>query len=289
MTDISAATASNTSLQSLLAQQPHRIVERNGVRYTLLGTAHVSQSSVQAVEQAITSGEFDTVAVELDSQRLLALTRPDTVAQMDLVEVIRSGRLALFASSLALAAYQRRLAEQLGIEPGAELKHAVTLARTQGLAVHLIDRDVGLTFRRASQKLGWLGKLKLVTGLGAGLFSSEKVEEADIEKLKRGDLLEASFGEFAQQSPALYEAIISERDCYMAARLREEQQPQQRNVLVVIGAGHLAGLAQHLQNDTQPPSQLRAQLEEVSKKRRIPWLTLIILAIIVAGIFGKAG
>jgi len=284
MTDISAVTASKISLQSLLAQQPHRIVERNGVRYTLLGTAHVSQSSVQAVEQAITSGEFDTVAVELDSQRLLALTRPDTVAQMDLVEVIRSGRLALFASSLALAAYQRRLAEQLGIEPGAELKHAVTLARTQGLAVHLIDRDVGLTFRRASQKLGWLGKLKLVAGLGAGLFSSEKVEEADIEKLKRGDLLEASFGEFAQQSPALYEAIISERDCYMAARLREEQQPQQRNVLVVIGAGHLAGLAQHLQNDTQPPSQLRAQLEEVSKKRRIPWLTLIILAIIVVGI-----
>ena len=42
----------------LLAGQPVRIVERDGVRYTLLGTAHVSQASVQAVEQAIDSGQF---------------------------------------------------------------------------------------------------------------------------------------------------------------------------------------------------------------------------------------
>ena len=42
--------------------------------------------------------------------------------KLDLVQVIREGKTALFAANLALAAYQRRLAEQLGIEPGAELK-----------------------------------------------------------------------------------------------------------------------------------------------------------------------
>ena len=47
----------------LLAGQPVRIVERDGVRYTLLGTAHVSLASVQAVEQAIGSGQFYAVAV----------------------------------------------------------------------------------------------------------------------------------------------------------------------------------------------------------------------------------
>jgi len=283
---------SGIAMPWLPKDQPQRVVERYGTRYTLLGTAHVSQSSVQAVEQAITSGEFDAVAVELDPQRLLALTHPHAVAQMDLVEVIRSGRVALFAASLAMAAYQRRLAEQLGIEPGAELKRAALLAREQGLAVHLIDRDVGLTFKRASQKLGWLGKFKLLAGLGAGLFSSEKVDEEDIEKLKRGDLLEASFGEFARQSPALYEAIIGERDRYMAARLREEQHPEQRHVLVVIGAGHLAGLADYLQNDSESPGALRAQLEAVSTRRRIPWFTLGILALIITGIavgFWKGG
>lgn len=287
MTDITIDPAGG-----LLAGQPVRIVERDGVRYTLLGTAHVSQASVQAVEQAIGSGQFDAVAVELDPQRLQALTDPDALARLDLVEVIRKGRMALFAANLALAAYQRRLAEQLGIEPGAELKRAVTLARERGLPVHLIDRDVGLTFRRASQRLGFFGRIKLVAGLGAGLLSSEDVGEEEIEKLKQGDMLESSFGEFARESPALYEAIIGERDRYMATRLRQERHDGQRDVLAVVGAGHLAGLAGYLETDLDAPDRLRAQLEAVPKKRNIPWVTLAILAVVLGGIgvgFWKGG
>lgn len=269
---------------TLFAGQPARIVERDGVRYTLLGTAHVSQASVEAVERAIESGRFDAVAVELDAQRLQALTDPDALAKLDLVEVIRKGRVALFAANLALAAYQRRLAEQLEIEPGAELKRAVTLANERNLPVHLIDREVGLTFRRASQRLGFFGKIKLVMGLGAGLFASEEVGEDEIEKLKQGDMLEASFGEFASESPALYETIIGERDRYMATRLREVHDPAQREVLAVVGAGHLAGLARYLETDTDAPGPLRESLEDVPKKRNIPWITLAILAIVLTGI-----
>lgn len=291
MNDAMTDTLSETGGE-LLAGQPLRVVERDGVRYTLLGTAHVSAASVQAVEQAIGSGQYDAVAVELDPQRLQALTNPDALAQLDLIEVIRKNRIALFAANLALAAYQRRLAEQLGIEPGAELKRAVTLAQEHGLPVHLIDRDVGLTFRRASQRLGFFGKLKLVAGLGAGLFSSEDVGEDEIEKLKQGDMLESSFGEFASESPELYESIIGERDRYMATRLREERSDGQRNVLAVVGAGHLAGLARYLETDTQAPDLLRQELESVPKKRNIPWITLTILAVVLAGIgvgFRKGG
>ncbi|WP_436303269.1 TraB/GumN family protein [Stenotrophomonas rhizophila] len=269
---------------TLFAGQPVRIVERDGVRYTLLGTAHVSQASVEAVERAIESGRFDAVAVELDAQRLQALTDPDALAKLDLVEVIRKGRVALFAANLALAAYQRRLAEQLEIEPGAELKRAVTLANERNLPVHLIDREVGLTFRRASQRLGFFGKIKLVMGLGAGLFASEEVGEDEIEKLKQGDMLEASFGEFASESPALYETIIGERDRYMATRLREVHDPAQREVLAVVGAGHLAGLARYLETDTDAPGPLRESLEDVPRKRNVPWITLAILAIVLTGI-----
>lgn len=269
---------------TLFAGQPVRIVERDGVRYTLLGTAHVSQSSVEAVERAIESGRFDAVAVELDAQRLQALTNPDALAKLDLVEVIRKGRVALFAANLALAAYQRRLAEQLEIEPGAELKRAVVMANERNLPVHLIDREVGLTFKRASQRLGFFGKIKLVMGLGAGLFASEEVGEDEIEKLKQGDMLEASFGEFASESPALYETIIGERDRYMATRLREVHDPAQREVLAVVGAGHLAGLAKYLETDTDAPGPLRESLEDVPKKRNIPWITLTILAIVLTGI-----
>jgi pheromone shutdown-related protein TraB len=263
--------------------QPTTTVERDGVRYTLLGTAHVSRASVDAVQAAIATGAFDTIAVELDPQRLQALTDPDALARLDLVKVLREGKTALFAANLALAVYQRRLAEQLGIEPGAELKAAALEARERGLSLALIDRDVGLTFKRASQKLGWWGRAKLGGGLVAALFGDEAVGEQEIEKLKEGDLLEASFGEFAQDNPALYDTVIAERDRYMAARLRETAEDGARDVLAVVGAGHLQGLARQLREDTSPAADVRAELEAVKQKSSIPWFTLFLTAFVLGG------
>ena len=104
-----------------LDTQPHAIVERDGVRYTLLGTAHVSRASIDAVRAEVASGRYDGIAVELDAQRHRALTDPQALARLDLFQIIREGKIGLVAANLALAAYQRRLAEQLGVEPGAEL------------------------------------------------------------------------------------------------------------------------------------------------------------------------
>ena len=262
--------------------QPHAVVERDGVRYTLLGTAHVSQASVDAVRQAIASGGFDAVSIELDEQRLRSLTDPDTLARLDIVKVLREGKTAVFAVNLALASYQRRLAEQLGVEPGAELKAAAHDARARGLPVHLVDRDVGLTFRRAMQRLGWWGRAKLSGSLLAGLIASEEVEEHEIEKLKQGDLLEASFSEFAEQTPALYDTIIAERDRYMAARLRETS-GDARDVLAVVGAGHLQGLARHLRDDSTEPAEVVAALETVKPKSKVPTLEIVIGTFLLAG------
>ena len=284
MTDaIDAATSATTAVD--WRSQPHAIVERDGVRYTLLGTAHISSSSVDAVREAIGSGAFDTIAVELDPQRLQSLTDPGALAKLDLVQVIRSGKTALFAANLGLAAYQRRLAEQLGIEPGAELKAAALDARARGLSLHLIDRDVGVTFKRTSQRLGWWGRAKLMGGLVAALFGDEDVGDEEIEKLKQGDLLEASFGEFAADNPVLYDSVIAERDRYMAARLRESATAASgaREVLAVVGAGHLQGLAQHLRQDTTEPAATRAELESVKEKSSIPWFSIALAAFVLGG------
>ncbi len=269
--------------------QPHAIVERDGTRFTLLGTAHVSRASLDAVRAAIDSGEFDTVAVELDAQRFQSLTDPDALARLDLVQVIRSGRTALFAANLGLAAYQRRLAEQLGIEPGAELKAAALEARERGLDMRLVDRDVGITFKRASQRLGWWGRAKLAGGLVTALFADEEIGGEEIEKLKQGDMLEASFAEFAGDNPALYEAVIAERDRYMAANLRAialEARPDPsatREVLAVVGAGHLQGLSRHLREDAVAPDIVRADLESVAEKSTIPWFTIGLAVFLLGG------
>ena len=262
--------------------QPHALVERDGVRYTLLGTAHVSRASVDAVREAIAGGGFDAVAVELDPQRLQAISDPDAMARLDLVKVLREGKTPLFAANLALASYQRRLAEQLGIEPGAELKAAVDDAQAAGLPTHLIDRDVGLTFRRALQRLGWWQRAKLGGGVIAGLIVDDEVAEHDIEKLKQGDMLQASFSEFAEQTPELYDALIAERDRYMAARLRATA-GDAREVLAVVGAGHLDGLARHLREDAAAPDEVTAALETVKPKSKLPVMELLIGAFLLGG------
>jgi pheromone shutdown-related protein TraB len=270
-----------------LRDQPHAIVERDGVRYTLLGTAHVSRASIEAVEAAVASGQYDAIAVELDSQRHRALTDPDALAKLDLFQIIREGKIGLVAANLALAAYQRRLAEQLGVEPGAELKAAALGASTRGLPLLLIDRDVGTTLKRASSSLGLWGRSKLMAGLASSLFVDEEVQVDDIEKLKQGDLLESSFGEFAAQTPQLFEAVIAERDRYMAARLRAAAATEApaREVLAVVGAGHLKGLQVALAEGMQDPAALTAELDRVPEGSKIPWFTLIFGGIL-ASAFG---
>lgn len=262
--------------------QPYSTVERDGVRYTLLGTAHISQSSVDAVRAAVASGRFDAISVELDAGRLQSMSDPDALAKLDIIKVIREGKTHLFAANLALAAYQRRLAEQLGVEPGAELKAAVQDGRERGLPVHLIDREVGLTFKRTLHGLGWWSRAKVSAGLLAAMFADEEVGDDEIEKLKQGDLLESSFGEFAAQSPALYESIIAERDRYMAARLRETS-GNAKEVLAVVGAGHLPGLSRHLAEETAAPQRIREELESVPEKSTIPWFTIGLTTFVLGG------
>jgi pheromone shutdown-related protein TraB len=265
------------------ANQPVIEVQRDGVHYTLLGTAHVSKASIDAVHAAIDSGRFDAVAVELDEQRHKALTNPDALAQLDLVKVIREKKVAPFAANLALAAYQRRLAEQLGIEPGAELKAAAVEASARGLSLQLIDRDVGITFRRIMQGLGFWDRAKLIGSVGGGLFARDEVSEEDIERLKEGDMLESSFGDFARDTPTLFASLIDERDQYMAAKLRERSDGA-KHVLAVVGAGHLKGMSRYLADDQRAPQAVTDALVQIKQKRNIPWITLTLMTLIIGGI-----
>lgn len=267
---------------ALANDQPIAVVERDGVHYVLLGTAHVSLRSAEAVARLAAESGFDAIAVELDQSRKRALLGEDDLTHLDMFSIIRHGKAAMIAAHLALAAYQRRLAEQLGIEPGAELKAACVSAQVQGKPLLLIDREVGITLRRALGGLGFWARAKLSAGLGASLLFAEEVQADEIERLKEGDILESSFGAFAAQSPALYRSLIDERDRYMAARLRSEH-GDARTVLAVIGAGHLKGLAAALRDGALDAREECAALDEVPSGSRVPWFSLALIAFLLGG------
>jgi pheromone shutdown-related protein TraB len=265
---------------SLVPAEPQLEVTRDGVHYTLLGTAHVSPASVAAVRKAAATGGHDAIAVELCPARLEALDGKRTWTDLDLFRIIREGKAGLVMANLALSGYQRRIAEQFGIEPGAEMKAAVDAARQSGVPLQLVDRDLSTTLRRTYHAVPWYKRFMLTSGLIASSLSSDELDEKSIERLKEGDILESTFTEFAEQSPELYQSLIAERDRYMAARLRSENLGQTgRRVLVVVGAGHLKGLSQQLSGGALDPELEAQQLSVVPPRARwpkfIPWIIAV--------------
>lgn len=273
------------ALTPILAAEPHRRLQIGTTEIIVLGTAHVSPASARVVRDLVASGNFDVVAVELCMSRQRAMLDPDAMSRLDLFSVIRSGQAPMIAASLALGAYQQRLAEQYGIEPGAEMRAALNGALDRGLPVALIDRDIGLTLRRAYRAVPWWQRMGLVGGLFASVMSREKIDEAEIERLKQGDMLESTFSEFAEQSQELYQPLIDERDRYMAAHLRKlsDEYPGQR-ILAVVGAGHLPGIERYVHEQTQVPTRILQELEQSPPKARWPrYLPWIIIGIILTG------
>jgi pheromone shutdown-related protein TraB len=199
--------------------------------------------------------------------------------------VLRDGKAGMVAASLALGAFQQRLADQLGIEPGQEMRVAIRSAQERGLPLLLVDRDIGITLRRVYRSVPWWQRFTLFGGLVASVLSREEITEAEIEKLKEGDMLEATFTEFAESSAAMYRPLIAERDAYMAAQLDlQRAEAPLRNVLVVIGAGHLKGLREQLESGSDDPAATVAELDTVAPpwvwRRSLPW---VIVAAILAG------
>mgnify|MGYP003418336191 CR=1 FL=1 len=112
-------TESDTGAPGAAQDQPIVRIHRDGTEFVLLGTAHVSRRSAEAVREIIAAESFDVIAVELCEHRARAMQDPDAIAQMDLFQVMRDGKAGVVMAGLALGAFQRRLAEQFGIEPGA--------------------------------------------------------------------------------------------------------------------------------------------------------------------------
>ncbi|MDJ1433421.1 TraB/GumN family protein [Halostagnicola sp. A-GB9-2] len=140
--------------------------ERGSVQ--VLGTAHVSQASVDEVEETIEQESPDMVAVELDEGRYRQMQggTPDDIEAEDLL----SGNTVFqFLAYWMLSYVQSRLGDQFDIEPGADMRAAIDAAEENGSGVALVDRDIQITIQRFWARLSFAEKLKMVGGLALGV------------------------------------------------------------------------------------------------------------------------
>ena len=245
-----------------------KTIQHNGSTITLVGTAHVSHKSVELVEEKIRTGDYDCVAVELCPARHKNLVNSAWWKSLDIFQILKQGKGNLLLINLALSAYQRRLAEKMGIEPGQEMVRAIELAEEHDLPLEVIDRDISTTLQRMYQKVSFWQKLKLFSGLMASVFVGEEITEDQIEELKEGDMLHSLVQEFGDVLPSVKAVLIDERDQYMVGKLMQlaESPGGPKNILAMVGAGHLVGMIPAL--DSPPDKAALEELEEKPPPRR---------------------
>ena len=128
------------------------VIQVDGKEILLVGTAHISQESVETVRRVIEEQTPDTVCVELDAQRYQSLKDPNRWHSLNLIQVLKKGQGPFLLANLVLASFQKRMGLQTGVKPGAELAEAASLAEEKGLTVRLVDREIRTTLLRAWRK-----------------------------------------------------------------------------------------------------------------------------------------
>ncbi len=249
----------------------------------IVGTAHISQESVEEVVRKIEELNPSAVAVELDEFRLRGMREQQHVPVVDLIKKNNS-TVALL--NILLAFLQRRLGAEVGVKPGREMLVAIEVARRRGAQVALIDRDIRITMRRALAKMSIREKLNIARELLSSLFISGDEIKREIGEVKKQENLLNIIASMREFSPNMYTVLVKERDAYMAARLLELER-RYGNVLAVVGAGHRPGIEHFLAHPEEiPPME---ELEHVPK-RRLTLTNLLKFALpsLVLALFGLA-
>ncbi len=228
---------------NLQIQGPLEHISLDGKNIYLLGTAHVSHQSAQEVKDLIDAVQPDVVCVELCKSRLESINNADRWKNTDIFEVIKSGKTFLLLAQVILASFQKRIANKLGIEPGAEMKAAIQRAKDIDASLEVIDRDVRVTLKRTWKKLSFWSILKILASSLVSAEDSEDISLEEIESLKGKDELTAALNEFSEKLPEVKRTLVDERDLYMASKL---QKISGKTVVAVLGAGHLPGMIEHL-------------------------------------------
>ena len=219
------------------------VLEHGESTIYIVGTAHISEKSVQEVRQTIEQLNPDSVCVELCRMRYESIQDPDRWKKLDVFEVLKQGKVLFVLSSLALASYQRKLGEKLGVKPGSELVEAIRAAEEIDAELVLVDRDIQATLKRTWANLSLWNKAAVIGGLFSSVGSDEELTEEEIESLKEKDNISEMMKAFAKEMPRVKEPLIDERDQYLMSAI--EDAPGTVKV-AVVGAGHVEGMVECL-------------------------------------------
>ena len=254
--------------------QSHEIV--------IVGTAHVSEKSVQEVVGKIEQLRPDIVAVELCLARYRAITGQEEEREIKISELLSGGKLYLLLVQWFLAYIQRKMGEEMGVKPGSEMLAAIEAAKKAGARVALVDRDISITIQRFWSAMSLLDKVRLVWSLLPAAFGRGGDEEIDIDSITQDDIVSQMISEFRKISPGAANVLVDERDAFLARNLYLLS--KQGRVLAVVGAGHREGITRHLEHPEKIPAMERLNEKPGRKITLVKVLGVVFSLLILATI-----
>ncbi|GBF51864.1 pheromone shutdown protein [Leptospira ryugenii] len=277
-----SATKTKSSRKSgFTTDEPYHVEYIGKTEVHLLGTAHISEKSVEAVEALVEKVKPDAICVELCDSRMKSLEDPDYLKKMDIFKVFKERKMWLLLSSLILSSFQKKMGNQK-VRPGDEMRKGIQLGREKGLLVVPVDREIQTTLKRAWGNVGFFSKTFLFSALITSLFVKEDVSVEKIEEMKSEDILNDLFSQLPRRYDSIRNVIIDERDIYLSEKIRRVAlEGKFKKIIAIVGAGHLKGILQHIQHEhpLEP-------LESLPKSSWLDYAKIAIYPIFFAGLIG---
>lgn len=210
--------------------------------FTFIGTNHADERSKKLVVNAVKSGNYDAVAVELCEERLAHHTTNE-LPRSSFYSMWKSVGIKGALFSKGINNFYHTLRNRHKIDVGGELFGAVDAADKANIPYTLIDQNSRDTMRRIGEDISLFQAIILYITFKLVVFGLMAMSRDDVVKL----VDKQNVGEpFSVNSPLakIQASLRDERDFHMVTRLIH--MTHYKNVLVVVGAAHVDGMVKLL-------------------------------------------
>eukprot|EP00003_Mantamonas_plastica_P030209 TRINITY_DN7385_c0_g1_i2.p1 TRINITY_DN7385_c0_g1~~TRINITY_DN7385_c0_g1_i2.p1 ORF type:complete len:342 (-),score=96.78 TRINITY_DN7385_c0_g1_i2:1091-2116(-) len=182
----------------------------------LIGTAHISEQSMQDVSRIIDKVKPHVIVIELDRSRAVLLNDNSTKEELEkfleeslwdqVMKAFQKEKSPSSIISAVLVRFSRAMLLKLDVDPriyGGEFKMAVAGARKYSSVLIFGDRPIQTTIQRTWSAMTWpqtfYAMWEVITNLDMSAFDDLTTE--DIEELKNKDTLEFMIGKIKESMP----------------------------------------------------------------------------------------
>ena len=253
-------------------------LDYQGKEIILIATAHVLTQRAALIKKIIREEQPDSVCVELDEARYQSILDPKAWENTDIIKVIKSKKIGFLLANLILGSYQKRIAKGLDTVAGQEMLEGINSAKETGAQLVLADRSIKTTFTRIWRKLNLWDKSKLLFELLLPSEDDKELSNEDISNLLKTDVLASLTEQVHEQFPKIADILISERDQYLAYKIKEAPG---KKIVAILGGAHVPGVRKEIFK-TQDIAALSSVPAKNPVSRVIAWaIPMLIIGLII--------